>query len=201
MSAISTLPLFAMPPFPIRRFSVAEYHRMIDAGILTEDDPVELLEGWIAPKMPRTALHDGIIQKANKRVGRRLPVGWDIRGQSAITTTDSEPEPDLAVVRGNETAYLYRKPEPPDIGVLIEVSDSTLSQDRNQKGRLYARAGVPYYWIINLADGWVEVYTDPDSAAATPSYRTRTDCQLRDQVPLILDGQTVAMVPVTDLLP
>src|SRR5215831_15286794 len=87
---------YPMSPYPVRRFTVGEYHRMIQAGILTEDDPVELLEGWIVPKMPHTPPHDRTIQMGNKRTGRRLPPGWDIRVQSAISTADSEPEPDLA---------------------------------------------------------------------------------------------------------
>src|SRR5262249_47133779 len=98
--------LFPMSPYPVWRFSVRGYHGMIQAGILTEDDQVELLEGWIVPKMPHKPPHDGTIQLANKRIGRRLPPGWDIRVQSAVTTSDSEPEPDLAVVRGDESTYL-----------------------------------------------------------------------------------------------
>src|SRR5882762_3647803 len=104
MSTVGITSLFGMPPLPVRRFTVAVYHRMIDVGLLTEDEPVELLEGWIVPKMPRNPPHDGTIQRINKRLGRCLPPGWDLRVQSAVTTADSEPEPDLAVVRGDETS-------------------------------------------------------------------------------------------------
>src|SRR5438105_9817214 len=120
---------------------------MIHAGILTENDPLELIEGWLVAKMTHNPPHDGTVQRINKRLGRRLPAGWDLRIQSAVTTSDSEPEPDLVVVRGDETTYLHKHPGPADVGMLIEVADSTLSRDRQEKARLYARAGLPCYWI------------------------------------------------------
>jgi hypothetical protein len=202
MSVIAPSPnLFPMSPYPVRRFSVGEYHRMIQAGILTEEDRVELLEGWIVPKMPHNPPHDGTIQLANKRIGRRLPSGWDIRVQSAITTSDSEPEPDLAVVHGDESTYLNRHPGPVDIGVLIEVADTTLATDRTDKGRLYARASIAVYWIINLVDRQVEVYTDPTGPDPNPSYRQHHVYDLQAAVPLVLDGQEHGTIPVRELLP
>src|SRR5436305_4096318 len=86
-----------LPPAPVRRFTVDEYHRMIQTGILEEDDSVELLEGWIVLKMPRNPPHDVAIDLAREAIETRLPAGWRVRVQSAITTSDSEPEPDLAV--------------------------------------------------------------------------------------------------------
>ena len=99
---VPTLPP-VVPPVPVRRFTVDEYHQMIRAGILGEDDNVELLEGWIVPKMPRNPAHDALIAWVHNRVlAPRLREGWYCRGQSAITTPDSEPEPDLAVIRGSD---------------------------------------------------------------------------------------------------
>src|SRR5262249_10486828 len=117
--------LTAMPPLPVRRFSVDEYHRMIDSGVLTDEDRVELLEGWIVPKMTRNPPHDTIIALLQNRVlGPQLPAGWFCRSQSAVTTEDSEPEPDLAVIRGDERDYLKRHPGPKDMTLVIEVSDT-----------------------------------------------------------------------------
>src|SRR5204863_6593776 len=82
-----------------RRFSVAEYHRLTELGILTEDDNLELIEGYLVLKMSRNPPHDGTLHRALKRLTTVLPVGWDIRVQSAVTLIDSEPEPDLAIVR------------------------------------------------------------------------------------------------------
>ncbi len=184
-----------------RRFSVAEYHRLIEIGVLTEDDNLELLDGYLVHKMSRNPPHDAAIQKITKRLFRLLPPDWDLRIQSAVTLTRSEPEPDLAVVRGDETRYLAHHPKPPDIGLAIEVSDSTLDGDRIDKGRLYAEAGIAYYWIVNLVDRQIEVYTQPSGATTTPAYGQRQDYRMGDDVPLWLDGRVVANIPVSELLP
>ncbi|HEX5273499.1 MAG TPA: Uma2 family endonuclease [Gemmataceae bacterium] len=183
-----------------RRFSVAEYHKLIALGILTEDDNLELLEGYLVHKMSRNPPHDATLQKALKRLLRLLPAGWDLRAQSAVTLPGSEPEPDLSVVRGDENDYVSRHPGPADIGLVVEVADSTLPSDRADKGRIYARAGLACYWIINVADRQVEVYTVPSGPASSPSYGQRTDYRVGDQVPLVLDGATVTHIDVRDLL-
>jgi Uma2 family endonuclease len=180
---------------------VDEYHQMIQAGILTEDDPVELLEGWIVIKMPRNPPNDGTVQVAIKVFGRRLPAGWDVRPQLAITTGDSEPEPDLTIVRGDEFSYLTHHPGPADIAVVIEVANTSLTRDRKDKGRLYGRAGIPCYWIINLVDRQIEVYTAPTGPDANPGYLQRQDYDLQAAVPLVLDGQERGLIPVRELLP
>jgi Uma2 family endonuclease len=191
-----------LPPLPVRRFSVKEYHRMIDSGILTDEDRVELLEGWIVPKMPRNPPHDGVIALIYNRVlTPRMPEGWFCRGQSAVTTSDSEPEPDLAVIRGRERDYLKRHPGPRDMALVIEVADTSIRRDRVIKARLYARAGIPVYWIVNLPGGRVEVHTEPSGPTKTPTYNQRRNFGRTRNVPLILDGTVVAEIPVRDLLP
>ena len=185
----------------LRRFSVAEYHKLIEIGILTEDDNLELLEGYLVHKMSRNPPHDAAIQKIMKKLFRTLPADWDLRVQSAITLTTSEPEPELAIVRGDANDYVARHPGPADIGLVIEVADATLTGDRVDKGRIYAGAGIPCYWIINLVDRQVEVYTAPSGATATPAYGQRQDFMINDDIALTLDGTTVAMIAVRDLLP
>jgi hypothetical protein len=181
--------------------TVAEYHHLIDTGVLTEDDKVELLEGRIVPKMPRNPPHDTSLDITNEKIKEVLPHGFRLRVQSAITLADSEPEPDLVVAKGSPRTFSTRHPNPFDIRTLIEVSDSTLVIDRRDKGRIYARANIGCYWIINLVDRQIEVYTDPDPHAATPHYRQRQDYVVGQSVPLILDGQIVVQLPVQDLLP
>jgi Uma2 family endonuclease len=191
-----------MPPEPVRRFSVKEYHRMIDSGILTDEDRVELLEGWIVPKMPRNPPHDGMITLIHNRVlAPLLPQGWFCRGQSAVTTADSEPEPDLAVIRGDERNYLKRHPGPKDMALVIEVADTSIRRDRVIKARLYARAGIPIYWIINLPGGRVEVHTEPSGPSDSPAYKQRHNFGRTRTVPLVLNGALVAEIPVRELLP
>lgn len=184
-----------------RRFTVAEYHHLIRLGILTEDDNLELIEGYLVHKMSRNPPHDGTIMAAHAALSRVLPSGWVFRIQSAITLPDSEPEPDLALVRGDVRTYFARHPGPTDFGTVIEVSDSTLDGDRNDKARMYARARIPEYWIINLVDRQVEVYTLPSGPGVTPAYASRQDYPVGAAVPVQLDGQQVATIPVVDLLP
>ncbi len=124
-----------------------------------------------------------------------------LRIQCAVALGDSEPEPDGSIVRGDDTSYDTRLPNATDFGIVIEVSDSSLAFDRRDKGRIYARAGIPVYWIINVADKVVEVYSDPESTANPPGYRSRKDYRPGDDVPLELDGQVVAAIPVSELLP
>src|SRR5579862_683488 len=133
---------FAPPPYPIWRLSVNDYHRLIEFGILGEDDRVELLEGCIVPKMAHNPPHDGTIHIISKRLRKWLPEKWEIRIHSAITASESEPEPDLAIVRDQEREYLTRHPGPGDIGLVVEVAESSLAQDRNEKARVYARSEI-----------------------------------------------------------
>jgi Uma2 family endonuclease len=192
---------YQVPPVPVRRFTVAEYQQMIQAGILREGDPYELLEGWIVPKMTRNPPHDLALGLAEDEIGRRLPPNWFRRGQSAATTPDSMPEPDITVVRGKRRDFGERHPTAAEIGMVVEVADTSLHQDRDVKDKIYARARIPVYWIINIPDHQVEVYTDPTGPDPAPGYRQRRDYRPGESVPLILDGQEVDQIPVRDLLP
>jgi hypothetical protein len=185
----------------MRKFTVDEYHQMIQTGILTEDDPVELLEGWIIQKMPHKPPHDGTVEVTGEVLRSSLPSGWKVRIQSAVTLADSEPEPDVTVVAGSVRSHFQHHPKAHEIGVLIEVSDSTLARDRQDKGRVYSRAAIGCYWIINLVDRQIEVYTDPTGPDPNPSYRQSRIFGINDAVPLVLDGKEVAQIPVRDLLP
>jgi len=196
MSVVVALPA-PVPPFAVRRFTVDEYHRMIDSGILTENDEVELLDGCIVPKMPRNPPHDAAVDQRNDALRARLPAGWRVRVQSAITLGVSEPEPDLAVVSGPANRYAARHPGPADIALLVEVGNSTLGHDREVKGRLYAQAGIAVYWVVNLIDMQVEVYTDP----AATGYRTRVDYRAGQEMPLVVAGQEIARLPANEFLP
>jgi Uma2 family endonuclease len=184
-----------------RRFSVAEYHKLIGLGILTEDDNLELLEGYLVHKMTRNPPHDATLLFLQEHLVPAVLPGRCLRIQSAITLSESEPEPDGAVVRGPSRTYSARHPGPADIGLVIEVSDSTLTGDRADKGRIYARAGLPCYWIVNLVDSQIEAYTQPSGPTAAPAFGQRTDYRPGGSLPLVLDGTTVATVAVADLLP
>src|SRR5262249_44315171 len=156
MSAPTVFPspdvLDALAAFGARRLTVAEYHTMHDAGILMEGERVELLEGYIVEKPMRNPPHDVTLQRLTKRLLRLGLTGWEVRIQSAVSFQTSEPEPDAAVVRGDETNFDARHPEPADFGVIFEVSDSSLLFDRKVKGKMYAEVGLPGYWVVNITD-------------------------------------------------
>jgi Uma2 family endonuclease len=188
-------------PGTLRRFTVAEYHKLVDSGILNGDGRVELLEGFLVAKNPHSPAHDSSIQIASDAIRAAAQKGWSIRIQSAVTLSDSELDPDIAIVRGNARSYVVHHPSPAEIDALVEVADSSLLRDRSDKGRVYARAKVPVYWIINLIDRQIEVHEQPSGPTAAPAYAKMTTYQAGDSIPLVLDGNTVATFPVQDLLP
>lgn len=196
-AAPSSLVTFALH----RKVSVDEYHSMIAAGILTEDEPVELLEGQMVIKMPRDPSHDGTLDLIEGALGPLLPAGWFLRIQKAITLGESEPEPDIAVVRGDRRAFLQSHPIPRDVGMIVEVANTSLDRDTLDKTRIYARSGIPVYWVVNLPDRRVEVYSQPSGPAVAPSYGRKEEYRPGADVPVVLDGQVVAALPVAGLLP
>src|SRR5688572_17032238 len=143
--------------FPARRFTVAEYEQMGRAGILTEDDSVELLEGVIVEKMTKYPPHDGMIDLLVQLLQRQLPLDWYPRAQNVLLTSDSAPEPDIVVTRGEPRHYMQRHPTAADVALVIEVADSSLLRDR-RKRKIYARAGVAQYWIIDLNSSHIEMF-------------------------------------------
>lgn len=194
------------PPLPsylhrLRRFTRAEYHKLGEAGIIGPDEKVELLDGYVVEKPVKNLPHRGATRRLTVRLARFLPAGWFVQIQDPVGLPTSEPEPDAVVLRGDETTYDQRSAEPPDIGIVIEVADTSLRTDRREKGQLYAAAGIAVYWIVNVADGQVEVYTDPDPAATLPGYAARADFRPGQDVPITLGGQTVSAIPAADLLP
>jgi Uma2 family endonuclease len=190
-----------IPPVGVYRFSLEQYQRLGELGLLTEEDRVELLEGWIIPKMVHHPPHDGTLQIVTARIRELLPTGWCDRVQMAVALERSLPEPDLVIARGSHRSFLERHPGPQDIGLLIEVAESSLSRDRNLKARIYAEAGIPVYWIVNLIDQQIEVLTKPNGTQRPPLYCQQEIFLPGDSVPLVIEGQTVTTIPVAELLP
>jgi Uma2 family endonuclease len=184
----------------IQPLSVDQYVRMTELGILTEDDPVELLEGFLVQKMPRNSPHDYSITVITPVLVRLVPVGWVVRCQCAARVGDSYPEPDFAVARGEAVRYRQSQPTADDLALVVEVADTTLDRDRQDKGRIYARAGIPVYWVVNVTDRQVEVYTDPTGDGADPQYRTVQTYGPGMIVPLVLDGHAVGTLAVDGLI-
>lgn len=183
-------------PIRLRRFSVAEYHKMIESGILDSDEPVELLEGWVVEKMPQNPPHSGSVRRVQRRVARVLPANWTMSVQSPITLSESEPEPDISLARGEEDIHDKRHPKPSDIGILMEVGDATLLEDRRYKGALYAQEKVAEFWLINVVERKIEVYTRPRAG----TYQKKVEYTAKQTVPLVLDGVKIADIPVGELI-
>lgn len=173
---------------------MAQYEAMIRAGEIGEDDGVELLDGWIVPKMGKNPLHDGTVDLIDFLLRELLPAGWFVRVQNAVVTSDSTPEPDLAVVRGQPGDYRQRHPTGVEVALLIEVADTTLARDRT-KAAIYARAGIPHYWIVNLPGKHVIVHSQPAGTGFDASYQSQTLAAGDDLLPLILAGQVVGSIP------
>lgn len=190
-----------VPDVPIYRLSLQQYQAMIDAGIVTENDPVEFLEGWLVQKMTQNPPHMVACVLVQQRFSRILPEGWFLVMQGPVETPDSLPEPDATVVRGSVREYSTRRWSTSEVGLVIEISDSTLAFDQKQKKTLYARAGAPVYWILNLVERKIEVYTDPTGPAEEPTYRRQQEYLPGESVPLLLGGVHVGAVAVDDLLP
>lgn len=121
------------PSLPVRRFTVSEYRRLAEVGILSEEERVELLEGWIVPKKVHNPPHDNAVELVDEALRAELPAGWRVRVQSSITTADSEPEPDVILVRGSARDRKGRHPVPSEVGLVVEVAESSLETDRREK--------------------------------------------------------------------
>src|SRR6266852_976893 len=143
-----------------RRFSRAEYERLIDLGVFQPGEPIELIGGELMVAEPQGAAHYTAIQKTAKALEAAFGPGWAVRTQGPIgLDDDSEPEPDVAVVPGGPEDYRSAHPSHPVL--TVEVSESSLGSDRERKGSVYARAGLPDYWILNLEARVLEMYREP----------------------------------------
>lgn len=184
-------------PAPVWKLSVDQYHAMIGHGILGPDDRLELLEGVLVEKMSKNPPHC----IANFRVRRALeaivPAGWHVAEQRPITLAKSEPEPGVVIIRGEMDDYHHGHPRPSDVALVIEISDSSLDRDRIFKKGIYAAAGIPYYWVLDLTHRRLEVYLQPRDGEYT-----RVDVYGPDDAaPVALDGREIGSMPVSNLIP
>lgn len=145
-----------------RPLTVLEYHKMVEVGILTEDDPLELLNGQMIYMSPVGSKHAACVEKAVDLLKLLLKDKAMVRTQNPINLSEhSEPEPDLAIVKCKDDFYMDGHPSANEVFFLIEVSDTTLEKDREVKLPIYAQAGVKEYWIVNLNQEEIEVHTNP----------------------------------------
>ena len=150
-----------------RRFTRAEYDRLIELGIFQPGEEIELIGGELIVAEPQGAPHYTAIRRTAKALEAAFGRGWEVRTEGPIALDDdSEPEPDIAVVPGNPEDYSRSHPSQPVL--TVEIAESSLAVDRHHKGSLYARAGLTDYWILNLIDRVLEVYREPVADATAP---------------------------------
>ena len=150
-----------------RRFTRAEYDRLIELGIFQPGEEIELIGGELIVAEPQGAPHYTAIRRTAKALEAAFGRGWEVRTEGPIALDDdSEPEPDIAVVPGNPEDYSRSHPSQPVL--TVEIAESSLAVDRRHKGSLYARAGLTDYWILNLIDRVLEVYREPVADATAP---------------------------------
>jgi Uma2 family endonuclease len=144
-----------------KRFTITEYHRLADLDFFTEDDRVELIKGEIIKMAAKGKAHSVCNTRLYRELFKLLEEKATIRGQEPIIINDSEPEPDLTIVKNTPDDYFLNHPIPSDIFLIIEVADSSLKYDQEVKLFLYSEAGISDYWIFNLMDYYLECYSDP----------------------------------------
>ena len=145
-----------------RRFSVADYYRMVESGILHERDRVELIDGEVLEMSPIGPRHNACVDRANRVFSQRLGDRAIIRVQGSIQLDEyGVPKPDLVVMRPRRDFYASALPTPSDVLLIVEVAESSIRYDRDVKAPLYARAGIPEYWLEDLTRDVLMVYRDP----------------------------------------
>lgn len=179
------------------RLSVARYHAMQSTGILGADDRVELLDGLLVSKTRKLPAHAAAGRFVRDALARVVGVGYLVCTQDPLTTADSEPEPDVMVVRGSGLDYRLRHPEPHEVPLVVEVSDTSLRLDRGIKLAVYAAAGIERYWIVDLRARVVESFHGPDGIG----YAHRAEHAEGSVIPVVLDGIEIARIEVASLLP
>jgi Uma2 family endonuclease len=165
---------------------------------LTNADKVELIDGFLVSKMPKSPEHGYSTKKIITSIEGLLPAGWIWRAEQPVRIPEfDEPEPDVAIVRGTDETYRHQLPGPSDVALVVEISLTTVGQDRGKKLEAYSRVGIPVYWIVNLEVGQIEVYTAPLQAR----YQLREDYKPGQSVPVIIAGNQVGQIAVAVILP
>lgn len=178
------------------RCSVQRYLELTECGVLSPDDRVELLEGLIVSMAPQSPPHAATVHRVEHALLRKLGPEIVVRTQMVFLAGDkSVPEPDIAVVPGTADDYFRRHPSRAHL--IVEVAQSSLIQDRITKASIYARAGVPCYWVVNLVDRCVEVFREPDRWKAEYSSVVRATGSQR----LVIDAFPAVAFDVAELLP
>jgi Uma2 family endonuclease len=185
-------------PSSLYRMTVEKYEALIASGFFGKRDDVHLINGYVVNRMAESPLHGAVGEAIRLAIEAILLAAWHIRSEKGlrIPSQISVPRPDLAIVRGGPRDYLARYPEPADTALVVEVSYTSVDDDRAMAD-IYAAGGVPVYWLVNLVDGQVEVYSNP----GPDGYRTHEVLAPGHVLHVVVDGVEIGEIAVADILP
>lgn len=188
MSTTAQLP-FYLQQSTRRRFTVAEFHRMLAVGVFPRETAGELLDGYLLNKPQRSDRQDATVKRLNSLFTGLPFAGFVMKCGEPITLSRSEPEPAFMIGRGSANN-----------AIVVEVSESSLLIDRHDKGRIYAEAGIPVYWVVNVEDRVIEVYTQPAGTGSTAAYAKCDVFAVGASVPVVIDGNPIGNIAVADVM-
>ena len=184
-------------PWSPYRMTLEQYESLIASGFFAKQDDVHLINGYVVNRMAESPLHGAVLEAVRIAIGAILLATWHTRSQSGlrIPAQVSIPRPDLAVVRGDWRDYSGRYPEAADTALVAEVSVSSLDKDR-ALADIYGKAGIPVYWLVNVDDGQVEVYSNPGPSG----YQTHEVLAPGHVLQVLVNGVEIGEIPVADIL-
>ena len=191
------------PPAPclarsLYRLTVDQFETMLATGTIGDDERVELIEGLLIARPRRGRANIVAGNKGLRILWRMIPQGWHVAKGVPIRLSDwSRPEPDLAIVRGVVNDYEERDATPEDIALVVEIAGASLPADRTDMARVYAAAGIPIYWVVDLAEGRVEIFSDP----RRDGYHSHQVLARGQDIPVVVAEVEAAWIAVSDLLP
>jgi Uma2 family endonuclease len=185
-------------PSSLYRMTLEKYESLIASGFFSKRDDVHLINGYLVNRMAESPLHGAVCEAIRLAIEAILLAMWHTRSEKGlrIPSQISVPRPDLVIARGAPRDYLARYPEPADTALVVEVSYTSLDEDRAMAD-IYGAGGIPVYWIVNLLDGQVEVYSDP----GPDGYRTHEVLAPGHVLHVVVDGVEIGEIAVAEILP
>jgi Uma2 family endonuclease len=185
-------------PSPLYRLSLEQYEAMVGSGVFTARDRFHLINGFLVAQVTQDPPHCTADDLCGEALVQVIPAGWYVRSAKPIRLPDqiSKPEPDRCVVRGTIRDYSERSPGSADVALVVEISDTSLGDDR-RLAQIYGASGIAAYWIVNLVDRQVEVYTLP----YRDGYHSREDFAPGQHLSVAIDGVELGRIAVADILP
>lgn len=200
MSTITRRPPTKWAPERLARLTVDQYEAMVESGVFTKRDRLTLIDGLLVTKVSKNPPHVLVAKNVCDELAMLIPSGWDFRIEAPVRLPPgSEPEPDVSMARGSKKDYANRHPGPTDLAMVVEVAESSLSEDRRMAD-VYGPAGIPVYWIVNLKGRQVEVYTLSRRRGAGGYGKPRI-FKPGQSVPVMIEGVEVGRIAVSDILP